>query len=206
MTDRKFVKFCGITNLRDALSAEQSGCDAIGFVFVKKSKRYIEPANCQEIISKMSPMVMKVALFADNSVEEIKEVLKTCGINVLQFHGYETPEFCEQFKQPFWKAIPMADDVNPLDYADKYSKADAFLLDNFGKNQSGGSGEKFSWDDIPELDSHKWILAGGLNPENIKQACNLSGLNYFDVSSGIEESPGVKSQKLMNEFIKNLND
>ena len=206
MKTRYFTKFCGITNIEDAINAQNAGCDAMGFVFVKKSKRYIGQDACQEIIESVSPNILIVALFADNSVQEIKNVIERCNIHVLQFHGCETPEFCQQWQLPYWKAIPMADGVNPIEYSKKYVDAAGYLIDNYGSKKSGGSGTRFNWDKLPKKLDNKWILAGGLNLENIRQAKSLTNINSFDVSSGIEEYPGKKSKTKMINFIKKLND
>ncbi|VAW42729.1 Phosphoribosylanthranilate isomerase [hydrothermal vent metagenome] len=205
MSSRYFTKFCGITNIKDALNAQSLGCDALGFVFVRKSKRYIDPIQCQNIINKLSPAMLTVALFANNSGEEITEILNKCSVHVLQFHGDETPRFCRQWHKPYWKAIPMADKVNPLEYANNYHDAQAYLLDNYGNDSSGGSGSKFDWNNLPQHIDNKWILAGGLHPKNIQQAVQLTGINCFDISSGIEQYAGKKSNKKMKQFLKNLN-
>lgn len=206
MKNRTYTKFCGITNVQDAFNAQAAGCNSLGFVFVKKSKRYIEPIACQKILELLSPTITTVALFANNSVEEIECVIKSCKVHVLQFHGNESPEFCQQWNLPYWKAVPMADGVNPIDYANDYPDAQAYLIDNYGTKKSGGSGEKFDWDKLPSKLGNKWILAGGLDPENIRQAVRQTKLSSFDVSSGIEKSSGIKSNSKMINFIKNLND
>ena len=206
MKSRYFTKFCGITNTGDALNAQEIGCNAMGFVFVKKSKRYIGAEKCQAIIDVISPSILTVALFANNSEQEIKEILNKCSIHVLQFHGTETAAFCNQWNKPYWKAIPMADDINMKKYAQKYPDAQAYLIDNYGTNKSGGSGQKLNWSMIPQTLDNKWILAGGLNAANIHQAKAETTIKCFDVSSGIEKSAGIKSQTKMKEFIKNLND
>lgn len=206
MKNNYFTKFCGITSLKDALNAQRAGCNAIGFVFVKSSKRYIEFGTCKNIISHLSPTLMKVALFANNSESEIQETINQCAFHVLQFHGSESAEFCRQWGRPYWKAVPMADDVDIVKYTAKYPDADGFILDNFGINQTGGSGKRFAWEKLPKELNHKWILAGGLTVNNVQQAQKSSGLKCFDVSSGIEESAGVKSKTKMINFITNLND
>jgi phosphoribosylanthranilate isomerase len=206
MKNRYFTKYCGITNIKDALAAEQAGCDAIGFVFVKPSKRYLSMQACHQIIKDLSPALMRVALFANNSESEIQEIIKHCSFHVLQFHGSESDEFCRQWNLPYWKAVPMADGVDIIEYAKNYPGAEGFLLDNFGKQQSGGSGQKFAWDKIPKYLNTKWILAGGLTVDNIQQARDDSSLNCFDVSSGIEREAGLKSKTKMINFIKKLND
>ncbi len=206
MSNRFFTKFCGITQLQDAINAQQAGCNAVGFVFVKSSKRYIEPIVCNKIIKKISPLMLTVGLFANQPKEEIELVLSQCNLHVLQFHGNESTEFCQQFNRPYWKAIPMADAVNPLEYAQQYPDAMAYVIDNYGQKQQGGSGAKFNWQQLPKTLDNKWILAGGLTVDNIKEARQNTSLSGFDVSSGIESSPGKKSKQKMNQFIKNLND
>ncbi len=206
MKTRYFTKFCGITNIEDAINAQNAGCDAMGFVFAKKSERYIAVDVCLEIIDSISPNILLVALFADNTVQEINNVIEHCNIHVLQFHGSETQEFCQQWQLPYWKAIPMADGVNPIEYSKKYVDAAGYLIDNYGSNKSGGSGSRFNWDNLPKKLDNKWILAGGLNLENIQQAKSLTNIKSFDVSSGIEECPGRKSKTKMINFIKKLND
>jgi len=205
MSNRYFTKFCGITTVKDALNAQNCGCNAIGFVFVKNSKRYIDVRTCQKIIQKINPNILTVALFANNSKNEISEILNNCPVHVLQFHGSESKEFCSQWNKPYWKAIPMADDTNPIEYASIYDNAQAYLIDNFGSKKSGGSGKIFDWKNIPQDIDNKWILAGGLSVDNIQDAAKKTKMNAFDVSSGIEKSPGKKSLEKMRNFIKNLN-
>lgn len=206
MKTKYFTKFCGITTIDDALVAQDLGCNAIGFVFVRKSKRYITSMTCQQIIDKLSPTMLCVGLFANNSVEEIQEVLNKCSIHVLQFHGNESPEFCRQWGKPYWKAIPMADDIDPLSYAREYPDASGYLIDNYGQGHIGGSGKSFDWSKIPDQLTDKWILAGGLQVSNIIKAKRLTSIKCFDVSSGIEKSPGVKCEQKMRQFIEKLND
>lgn len=206
MRNRYFTKFCGITNIEDALNAQDAGCNALGFVFVKKSKRYITTTVCNQIINKLSPQILTVALFANNSVQEIKEVLNKCTIHVLQFHGSETAEFCRQWNVPYWKAIPIADDIDIIDYVSNYPDAQGILIDNYGTQKLGGSGASFDWSKIPKQIDNRWILAGGLTPENIQLAKEKTNIKCFDVSSGIEKKAGIKSNTKMKNFINNLND
>ncbi len=206
MKNRLFTKFCGITQVQDAINAQEAGCNALGFVFVKSSKRYLDSIQCNKIINEISPLMITVGLFANNAKEQIESVINQCNIQVLQFHGSESSEFCEQFKRPYWKAIPMADAIDPVKYATKHPNALGYVIDNYGQNQQGGSGDKFDWKELPKNLGNKWILAGGLTVDNIKEARQNTSLNSFDVSSGIEVSPGIKSKQKMNQFIKNLND
>jgi len=206
MKNRYFIKFCGITNLKDALNAQDVGCNAIGFVFVEQSKRFITTETCNQIINALSPGLLTVALFANNTAQEIQEVLNECSVHVLQFHGNETPDFCRQWKRPYWKAVPVADDIDVTEYAHKYSDAQGILIDNYGSQKSGGSGHVFDWSKIPEEIDDRWILAGGLTPNNIRLAKENTQIKSFDVSSGIEKQTGTKSITKMKNFIRNLND
>lgn len=205
MINSYFTKFCGITSQHDALNAQALGCNALGFVFVKKSKRYIDVTSCQNIIKTLSPTMLTVALFANNSKDEIQEVLNNCSVHVLQFHGDETPEFCNQWNRPYWKAIPMANNIDPVEYASRYRQAQAYLIDNFGTKKQGGSGSRFDWNKLPEAVDNKWILAGGLDAFNIQEAKDSTDIRCFDISSGIEKSPGIKSKTKMKLFLNNLN-
>lgn len=204
MKDKVFVKYCGITNVKDAINAENSGCDAMGFVFVKKSKRFIALDDFFEIHRNLTPLMIKVALFSDNCEAEIEQVIKSGKIHIIQFHGHESPEFCEKFNFPYWKAIPMGDNVNPVEYAKQYKKADAFLIDNYGISKMGGSGETFDWQQLPKLEGKKWILAGGLNNQNVQESIEQTGIKNLDLSSGIEQSAGIKSNEKMVNFINKI--
>lgn len=204
MTKRLFVKFCGITSIEDALIAQEAGCNAIGFVFVKKSKRHISHDQFLNISKHISPMIQQIGLFADHSQKEISEIVNCKRLNLLQFHGSEPNDFCKQWDIPFWKAIPMLDDIVISDFIMQYPDASGFVLDNFGGQNMAGSGEKFNWELLPRIKNFNWILAGGLNPENIAKAVSITGLNHYDVSSGIESKPGKKSSAKMFQFIENM--
>jgi phosphoribosylanthranilate isomerase len=206
MKDRIFTKFCGITNSKDALNAEKSGCNAMGFVFVEKSKRYIDLDTYLKIQHSISPLIVKVALFSDNTENEIERVINSGKIHIIQFHGNETPEFCEKFNRPYWKAIPMKDGVNILEYANKYPNADAFIIDNYGSSKIGGSGETFDWNELPKLNGKKWILAGGITSKNVIHSLTMTSIKNIDLSSGIEKYPGKKSYKKMKKFINKIKE
>ena len=206
MKDKVFTKYCGITNTKDAISAENAGCDSMGFVFVKKSKRYISLDKFLSIQQNISPLILKVGLFSNNSESEIEQVINSGKIHIIQFHGNETPEFCEKFNFPYWKAIPMSDEVVPVEYAKQYKNADAFVIDNYGLNKLGGSGETFNWENLAQLNGKIWILAGGITSKNVIKAIRETGIKNIDLSSGIEKYPGKKSTKKMNKFGKMIRD
>ncbi|MCF6300158.1 MAG: phosphoribosylanthranilate isomerase [Proteobacteria bacterium] len=200
------VKFCGMRSLTDTKNAINAGCDAIGFVFVKKSKRYIDAHTVHKIINelKLGSKVTTVALFADHSIDQVNETLQIVDIDVLQFHGQESAKFCGSFDKPYWKAIPMLTESDYLAYMANYPDADLFLLDNYATGKMGGSGHSFKWFNFPQDKKSKMILAGGLNIENIELALRTTNTHYVDLSSGIESSAGVKSAKKMRQLIKKI--
>ncbi|MDB4138673.1 phosphoribosylanthranilate isomerase [Methylophilaceae bacterium] len=195
------VKFCGITNLKDAISAAELGADALGFVFYPKSPRFISPKNANEIIKKLPPFISMVGLFVNQSKSEVEEVIKGCPLNLLQFHGDENESFCKQYNLPYIKAITMKSDVDLLKCIQEYNSAKALLLDTFSKVARGGSGEVFDWKMIPPNTLKPIIVAGGLTPDNVQTLLEVISPYGVDVSSGIEINKGLKDYKLMKKFI-----
>ena len=195
------VKFCGITNLQDAISAAELGADALGFVFYPKSPRFISPKNAKEIIKKLPPFISMVGLFVNQSKSEVEEVIKGCPLNLLQFHGDENESFCKQYNLPYIKAITMKSDVDLLKCIQEYNSAKALLLDTFSKVARGGSGEVFDWKMIPPNTLKPIIVAGGLTPDNVQTLLEVISPYGVDVSSGIEINKGLKDYKLMKKFI-----
>lgn len=195
------VKFCGITNLQDAISAAELGADALGFVFYPKSPRFISPKNAKEIIKKLPPFISMVGLFVNQSKSEVEEVIKGCPLNLLQFHGDENEAFCKQYNLPYIKAISMKSDVDLLKCVQEYNSAKALLLDTFSKDARGGSGEVFDWKMIPPNTLKPIIVAGGLTPDNVQTLLEVISPYGVDVSSGIEINKGLKDYKLMKKFI-----
>lgn len=201
---RTRTKICGITRLEDALSAIDLGVDALGFVFVKSSPRYIEAKDAKKILDKLPPFVQTVGLFMNQDYAEISAIMQETSLNLLQFHGDEPVSLCEQFNMPYIKAIPMGGGVNPVEYAAQYSAATGFLLDSHQKGASGGSGDKFNWQAIPEGFTKPLILAGGLTVENVESAVRQVRPYAVDVSSGVESSKGIKSADKMAAFIQGV--
>jgi phosphoribosylanthranilate isomerase len=192
------IKFCGFTREQDVLAAAAAGAWAVGFVFVKKSKRYIRPEQAAPLVTLARQHgLLTVALFADQPATDVFDIQQLIKADVLQFHGQESAVYCAQFNRPYWKAIPMLAVNDWQDYAAQYASADAFLLDAFGGQQSGGSGRSFAWFRIPESWQGKVILAGGIDASNIEQAISQTGTQFIDTSSGIEATPGVKSKEKM---------
>lgn len=197
------MKICGITNLEDALCAIACGADALGFVFYKKSPRYISPEKAAAIILQMPVFVQAVGLFVNADAEEIDLTVAQCKLDVVQLHGDELPIFCESLPYRVLKAVPIAtqDDVSKIkDYAC------AVLLDTKAPDGVfGGTGEAFDWTFLQGL-SHDYplLLAGGLNVGNIQEALAAHSWYAVDVSSGVESSRGIKDHVKLKEFCEQV--
>lgn len=200
---RTRVKICGITRPEDAQVAADLGADAIGLVFYTKSPRYVEASLAAEIISAIPPFMTTVALFLDARQDFIQQVLNTAPVDLLQFHGDECPADCGTFGRPYIKAIGMKGGVNAQAYADTYPDAQGFLLDSHAVGEAGGTGQRFDWASVPELNKPV-ILAGGLRPDNAAEAVKLARPYALDISSGVESSPGIKDKDMMQEFISEV--
>ncbi len=193
------VKICGLTSVDDARAAAQAGADAVGLVFVARSARCVDIPTARALADSLPPFINRVGLFMNHQPDEIENVLAHVPLDTLQFHGDEPPEFCARFNRPWIKALAMSDEQEP-DW-DGWRSAQALLLDSHGGGTLGGSGHRFDWSRVPRLDRF-WILAGGLTPGNVAEACQQLQPDAVDVSSGVEKSPGIKDHRLMQEFIK----
>jgi phosphoribosylanthranilate isomerase len=203
---RTRTKICGITRLDDAKASVRAGCDALGFVFYKESPRYIALDAFKVIAKELSPFVTKVGLFVNADPAEIEEVIKSGLMNVLQFHGDETPDFCRQFKFPYIKAVAVSSSVDLLQYAKDFYDAEALLLDACHEQLKGGTGQTFDWNLIPHSLSKPIVLAGGLTVDNVKEAIKKVKPYAVDVSGGVEESKGIKNSLKIQAFIKETQD
>ena len=161
-------------------------------------------AQAAEIVAALPPQVAKVALFVNESAEQICRILGTVPIDVLQFHGDEAPEFCRQFGKPYWKAVRVQSAQDIAEAAGRYADAAALLLDAHIEGQYGGTGQVFDWHLLPETLPLPWILSGGLNPGNVAAALQQTGAAWLDVSSGVEQAPGIKNRDLMADFIQQV--
>jgi phosphoribosylanthranilate isomerase len=198
------TKICGITAIDDAQATVAAGADAIGLVFYAKSSRCVTAAQAAEIARAVGPFVTTVGLFVDAAREEIEAVLQAVPLQLLQFHGHETPAFCASFKRPFIKAIRMADGVDVLAADREYAAAGALglLLDSYSPAAPGGTGETFGWERIPANLQLPLILAGGLSPENVGAAVAQVKPYAVDVSSGVESAPGRKDSARIAAFVR----
>jgi phosphoribosylanthranilate isomerase len=195
------IKICGITNMEDAVKAVGLGVDIIGFNFFKRSPRYINPEAASDIAQKLPCFVYTVGVFANDEPGYIKKVIKLTGIQAVQFHGNETPAFCDSFNFPIIKAFRIKN-KNSFKDIDKYH-VDAYLLDTYETRKFGGTGKIFNWDLIKNLkkSSVPIFISGGLNPDNVLQAIKVTNPYAVDVNSGIEKYPGKKDYKLMCDFV-----
>ncbi|TRZ49343.1 phosphoribosylanthranilate isomerase [bacterium] len=197
------VKICGITNLEDALNAVDAGCDALGFVFYKKSPRYIAPQAAIDIIRNLPAKVIKIGVFVNAQEKNIRHTARICHLDQLQFHGNESPEFCARFKEDrVIKAFRIRDRID-LKNILKY-KTSAYLFDTFNNSKAGGTGKKFNWSLLKDFSKiGKGIfLSGGLNAANVKSAISIAQPEWVDASSGIEVGPGRKDARKLKKFIQ----
>lgn len=201
---RTRIKICGIKHRDDALKAVECGADAIGLIFVEKSPRFVSFTEARVIAESMPPFVTVVGLFMDASEETVREALNDVPLNLLQFHGDESPAFCEQFEIPYIKVLRMRENVNVTAFAQKYPNASGILLDTYHKGTAGGTGQTFDWSLIPDDVPLPLILAGGLNPENVASAIQTVHPYAVDVSSGVESGPALKDHKKIEKFINEV--
>ncbi|MEE9332272.1 MAG: phosphoribosylanthranilate isomerase [Methylophilaceae bacterium] len=202
---RTRAKICGITSIKDALTAVTCGADAIGLVFYKPSPRYVSVALAKDIAEALPPFVSVVGLFVNASKNEVNAVLSNVNVDVLQFHGDESEAECMQYSLPYLKAIRVKQDTNLIQYAQTFSSAKALLLDTYSDNAVGGTGQVFDWSLIPQDFPMPIILAGGLTEHNIGKAVKQVQPYAVDVSGGVEKSKGIKDPKKVAAFISAIN-
>ena len=202
---RTRVKFCGMTRAGDVRLASELGVDAVGFVFAADSPRRVHPQQARMMRQALGPLVDAVALFRDNSAEEVRDAVRQVRPTLLQFHGNEDDAFCRGFGVPWIKAVAMGDgQVSATALQLRYPGAAGFLFDSHVVGGSGGTGRTFDWSHLPKTLNKPVILAGGLTPDNIFDAI-LATLPWgVDISSGIEVEPGVKDGERMRHFVEEV--
>jgi phosphoribosylanthranilate isomerase len=197
------VKICGITNIEDAIASVAAGCDALGFVFYRKSPRYISPQNAKKIIRLLPKNILKVGIFVNAKEKNIRNIARECKLNTLQFHGNESTEFCKKFKN--YKIIKTFRVKEKIDLKNiKRYGVFVWLFDTFIKSKIGGTGKKFNWKLLRRLEGIKKpiFLSGGLNERNVAEAIKYVHPDWVDVSSSIEIKPGKKDYKKVKKFIE----
>ncbi|MFK8329448.1 phosphoribosylanthranilate isomerase [Pseudomonas sp. BJa5] len=195
-------KICGITRIEDALAAAEAGADAIGLVFYAKSPRAVDVRQAREIVRALPPFVTTVGLFVNASRCELNEILEVVPLDLLQFHGDETPADCEGYHRPWIKALRVrpGDDLEAA--CKLYSGARGILLDTYVAGVPGGTGEAFDWSLVPEKLCKPIILAGGLSADNVAAAIAQVRPYAVDVSGGVEQAKGIKDAARIEAFIK----
>jgi phosphoribosylanthranilate isomerase len=201
---RTRIKICGITSVEDAQAAVAAGADAIGLVFYPQSPRYVTPEQAALIARAVGPFVSTVGLFVNPTQEAVRLVLEQVPLQLLQFHGSESPVFCASFQRPFIKALRMSEGVDVSAIEREFAEAGALglLLDSFSPVAPGGTGEAFAWERIPSVRQLPLILAGGLSPANVAAAVKQVKPYAVDVSSGVEIAPGCKDSAKIAAFVQ----
>ncbi len=199
MNPRAKIKICGITSLEDALMVAALGADALGFIFAR-SRRQLSPLQAKKIIARLPAFITAVGVFMDQSLETVRQIVNETGVDVIQLHGSETPEYCTQLDRRVIKRFNVSIDVSTdllASQMDAYDVA-ACLLD-----PGVGEGKVFDWKKAVGLD-FPLIIAGGLTPENVRQAIQIIKPYGVDVSSGVEQAPGQKDPEKVRRFIEEV--
>lgn len=195
-------KICGITRVEDALAAVEAGADAIGLVFYAKSPRAVNIEQAKAIVAALPPFVTSVGLFVDMPRETLQALLREVPLDLLQFHGDESPADCEGFARPYIKALRVRADQDVARMMAPYSGACGILLDTFVEGVPGGTGAAFDWSLVPREAGKPIILAGGLTPDNVAQAIAQVRPYAVDVSGGVEAAKGIKDAGKVKAFLQ----
>jgi phosphoribosylanthranilate isomerase len=197
------IKICGITNLEDALLAAGLGADALGFIFYPKSPRKVDPEVARAIVAQLPPFVAAVGVFVDEAAAVVQELAGQVGLDWVQLHGQESPEFCRSLGRKVIKGFRIRDEKSLLELEPYRNAVQAFLLDTYKKGQVGGTGEVFDWHLAREAKNFgRIILAGGLSPGNVAQAIVTARPDAVDAASGTEAAPGKKDPAKLRAFFK----
>ncbi len=199
------VKICGITNLDDALAAVDAGADALGFNFYKPSPRYITPQVAREIIEQLPNSTLTVGVFVNEELEDVRKIAKEAGLRALQLHGDESPEYCRHLTDFYVIKTFAVSDTFDIQATHAY-KVEALMLDTKHNNLRGGTGQVFDWSVAQQaaLTIPKLFLAGGLSPENVKNAVEIVRPFAVDACSALEDRPGKKNEERMRVFINTV--
>ncbi|WP_080887605.1 phosphoribosylanthranilate isomerase [Nitrospira japonica] len=203
------IKICGITNEEDAAAALLAGADALGFVFYRKSPRWIDPTVAGRIISSLPPFVAAVGVFVNEEVKVVRDLMDGCGLALAQLHGDETAAYCLELARPAVKALRIKDRGSFLALAEFQGRAGirGFLLDAYAEDAYGGTGRTVDWALAAEAArSASVLLAGGLTPENVAEAIRAVRPYGVDVSSGVESTPGKKDAEKVRRFIQSARE
>lgn len=194
------VKICGITREQDLDAATSAGADALGFVFYPPSPRYLETGRAAELVRRLPPFVTSVGLFVNPEPDFVREVLQQVPLDLLQFQGDETPEFCGQFRHPYLKVARMRPGIDLVEFARAFASARGLLLDAYVEGY-GGAGQMFDWSLVPKDLPLPVVVAGGLTSDNVGGAIRKLRPWAVDVSSGVEQAKGIKDANRIAAFI-----
>lgn len=197
---RTRIKICGLTRVEDTSVAVTAGADALGFVFAPLSPRRLETKQGQVLADSVPAFVDRVGLFQDQDAEQVAKILDQVQLTLLQFHGCESAAFCRQFGLPYIKAVRMGEEDALIRAQAEFADAAGLVLDSHLPGQAGGTGKPFDWSRIRES-KLPLIIAGGLDPSNVFEVVHQYRPWAVDVSSGVEESPGIKAKALVQNFI-----
>lgn len=195
------IKICGVTRLQDALYAESLGINALGFNFVARSKRCIAIDLARDISLQLGPMITRVGLFLDDDPALVTRAIDAIPELHPQFHGTEDGNYCEQFNRPYIKCIGVGAGMPDVQFLSQYVSTSAFLFDSNVSGELGGTGHTFDWRNIQNFTGKRLILAGGLNPDNVADGIRQVRPYAVDVSSGVEQAPGIKDPDLVLRFV-----
>lgn len=198
------VKICGITRVEDALACARLGADAIGLVFYAPSPRHVSVAQARAIMVALPPFITTVGLFVDARPAEVQAVLSQLPLDMLQFHGDETPEYCRAFGRPYLKALRVKPGSDLVQYASAFAEAKGLLLDAHVEGIAGGTGQAFDWSLIPVHLPLPVVLSGGLSPANVSEAIRHVRPAAVDVSSGVEAAKGIKDADKIAAFMQGV--
>lgn len=196
------VKICGITNISDALLCESLGADALGFIFYNKSKRYIAPDEAAYISKQLSPLTLKVGVFVNENIDNVRAIYNEAKLNIVQLHGNEDYEYIQYLSLPAIKSFRIDDNFD-FDLLNNYPGV-TYLFDAYSESARGGTGKAFNWNLIPDIYKNKIILAGGVSAENLEEIINIIDPLAVDLSSSIESVPGKKDKNKTEFFFNKL--
>jgi len=203
---RTRVKICGITRLEDLQAAVAYGCDAIGLVFHAGSPRHVTVKQAAQLVAHLPPFVNAVGLFVNAPTDDVRAILREVRLDLLQFHGDESPQYCRQFGVPYLKAVRVKPGLNLLQYTADFDDAAGLLLDAYQEGVAGGTGQTFDWGLVPRELPLPVVLAGGLNAANVADAIRQVRPYAVDVSGGVEQEKGIKDADKIAAFMRGVRD
>jgi len=205
MINRTRVKVCGITDRGDLGHAVSLGVDGLGFIFAEKSPRRVDPEHARELIKSVPPFVDVVGVFVNEDPDVVTDIIKYCGLTMVQLHGQENIDYCQLMPVRVLKSFAVNPDTDGSELAVYSGVAAGYLLDTYHKSMAGGTGQIFDWSLIDGLQiPGPVILAGGLGPENVAEAISVVRPFAVDVNSGVEKSPGCKDHDKLTEFVNGV--